>query len=314
MFYFFLFIRYIFKATILKKLGDNIMQSDDIRNTVVTSIFSNDDLLDILTLKGGNAMKLLSLTNRESSDLDFSIAEGKKISKEVEGKRIEKQLNQSFEEIGYKVISFKFSDKPAKRRPLTPPYWGGYQIQFSIISIDKFNNLNDKQKNNINAYAESIENGKKKIKIDLSFEEYTEPRIEAQLNEYTIYLYSPLMIVYEKIRASCQQLPEYKLSSEKTRARDLYDIYTMLTYKKQMDLKEEVFNKENFYIIKKMFELKNVDFSLMLKLETIKEELRIDYEMNVIPQIPENESRPDFDFLFSYNNEIFVDLFEAISK
>ena len=290
------------------------MQSDDIRNTVVTSIFSNDDLLDILTLKGGNAMKLLSLTNRESSDLDFSIAEGKKISKEVEGKKIEKQLNQSFEEIGYKVISFKFSDKPAKRRPLTPPYWGGYQIQFSIISIDKFNNLNDKQKNNINAYAESIENGKKKIKIDLSFEEYTEPRIEAQLNEYTIYLYSPLMIVYEKIRASCQQLPEYKLSSEKTRARDLYDIYTMLTYKKQMDLKEEVFNKENFYIIKKMFELKNVDFSLMLKLETIKEELRIDYEMNVIPQIPENESRPDFDFLFSYNNEIFVDLFEAISK
>ncbi|MCG4734300.1 nucleotidyl transferase AbiEii/AbiGii toxin family protein, partial [Casaltella massiliensis] len=120
----------------------------------------------------------------------------------------------------------------------------------------------------------------KKIKIDLSFEEYTEPRIEAQLNEYTIYLYSPLMIVYEKIRASCQQLPEYKLSSEKTRARDLYDIYTMLTHKKQMDLKEEVFNKENFYIIKKMFELKNVDFSLMLKLETIKEELRIDYKMN----------------------------------
>lgn len=289
------------------------MQADDIRNTIITSIFSNDDLLDILTLKGGNAMKLLSLTNRQSSDLDFSIAEGKKISKEVEGKEIEKQLNQSFEEIGYKVISFKFSDKPAKRKPLTPPYWGGYQIQFSIISIDKFDTLNDKQKNNINAYAESIEYGKKKIKIDLSFEEYTEPRIEAQLNEYTIYLYSPLMIVYEKIRASCQQLPEYKLSSKKTRARDLYDIYTMLTHKEQMDLKEEVFNKENFYIIKKMFELKNVDFSLMLKLETIKEELRTDYVMNVIPQIPGNEVPPDFDFLFSYNNEIFVDLFETIS-
>src|SRR5699024_613090 len=106
------------------------------------------------------------------------------------------------------------------------------------ISIDKFDTLNDKQKNNINAYAESIEYGKKKIKIDLSFEEYTEPSIEAQLNEYTIYLYSPLMIVYEKIRASCHQLPEYKLSSKKTRARDLYDIYTMLTHKEQMDLKE----------------------------------------------------------------------------
>lgn len=289
------------------------MHADEIRDTIITSIFSNDDLLDILTLKGGNAMKLLNLTNRESSDLDFSITEGKRLSKEVEGQEIEDQLNQSFEEIAYKVISFKFSNKPLKRKTLTPPYWGGYQIEFSIISLSKFQDLNEKQKANINAYAESIENGKKKIKIDLSFEEYTEPRIETQLNDFTIYLYSPLMIVYEKIRASCQQLPEYKLGSEKTRARDLYDIYTLLTHKTQIDLKDEVFNKNNFYIIKKMFELKDVDFSLMLKLETIKNELNSDYEDNVLPQIPGNEEPPNFDFLFSYNNEIFKELYGILN-
>lgn len=284
------------------------MQPDEIRNTIVTSIFSNDDLLDILTLKGGNAMKLLELTNRESSDLDFSITEGKRLSKEVEGVQIEEQLSQSFEENGYKVISLKFSDKPLKRKVITPPYWGGYQIEFSIISLNKFHDLNERQKANINAYAESIEHGKKKIKIDLSFEEYTEPRIETKLNDFTIYLYSPLMIVYEKIRASCQQLPEYKLGTEKARARDLYDIYTMLTHKKQLDLKDEVFNESNFYIIQKMFELKNVDLSLMLQLGTIKNELKSDYENNVIPQIPGNQESPDFEFLFSYNTEIFEDL------
>jgi predicted nucleotidyltransferase component of viral defense system len=289
------------------------MHPDKIRNTIITSIFSNDDFLDILTLKGGIAMRLLDLTNRESSDLDFSITEGKRLSKEIEGKQIEKQLNQSFEEIGYKVISLKFSDKPLKRKVITPPYWGGYQIEFSIISLDKFHDLNEKQKSNINAYGESIENGKKKIKIDLSFEEYTKPRIETQLNDYTIYLYSPIMIVYEKIRASCQQLPEYKLGTEKARARDLYDIYTMLTHKKQIDLKNEVFNEDNFYIIKKMFELKNVDFPLMLKLETIKHDLSSDYENNVLPQIPGNQETPSFDYLFSYNNEIFKDLYKQIN-
>lgn len=289
------------------------MHPDKIRNTIITSIFSNDDFLDILTLKGGIAMRLLDLTNRESSDLDFSITEGKRLSKEIEGKQIEKQLNQSFEEIGYKVISLKFSDKPLKRKVITPPYWGGYQIEFSIISLDRFHDLNEKQKSNINAYGESIENGKKKIKIDLSFEEYTKPRIETQLNDYTIYLYSPIMIVYEKIRASCQQLPEYKLGTEKARARDLYDIYTMLTHKKQIDLKNEVFNEDNFYIIKKMFELKNVDFPLMLKLETIKHDLSSDYENNVLPQIPGNQETPSFDYLFSYNNEIFKDLYKQIN-
>ena len=69
----------------------------------------------------------------------------------------------------------------------------------------------------------------------------------------TIYLYSPLMIVYEKIRASCQQLEDYKLVGDKTRARDLYDIYKTLTNTRQATLREAVLNQDNFYILENIF-------------------------------------------------------------
>ena len=40
--------------------------------------------------------------------------------------------------------------------------------------------------------------GSKKIQIDLSFEEYTDPRTTTEIDGIKIYLYSSLMIIYEK--------------------------------------------------------------------------------------------------------------------
>ena len=48
------------------------MNADEIRLTIIKAIFSTPQLEDILTLKGGNAMKLQGLTDRESQDLDFA--------------------------------------------------------------------------------------------------------------------------------------------------------------------------------------------------------------------------------------------------
>lgn len=288
------------------------MTPNEIRNIALKGIFSSEYLMDIVTLKGGNAMQILSLTNRESQDLDFSIQEGKRLSKEVEGKEFETCITEAFLKHGIKVISFKFEDKPLKRRTTTPPYWGGYKIEFSIMTASKFSELTPVQLKNINAYAEPIDGNKKKVKIDLSFDEYTDSRIKTKVEDFCIYIYSPLMIVYEKIRASCQQLPEYQLSSEKTRSRDLFDIYTMLASKDGMRLREEVLNSENFHIIYKMFKLKNVDISLMLNLETIKRKLRMDYDVNVRSQVPENEAFPKFDFIFQYIQELYSELYSQL--
>ncbi|WP_271402501.1 nucleotidyl transferase AbiEii/AbiGii toxin family protein, partial [Salinicoccus roseus] len=124
----------------------------------------------------------------------------------------------------------------------------------------------------------------------------------------TVYLYSPLMIIYEKIRASCQQLEDYKLSSSKTRARDLYDIYSTLTDISNVELREAVINPDNFEILRRMFGLKEVPIELIPKVRNIKGRLQMDYEQSVRPQIPANIERPDFEYLFAYNMELFDDL------
>ena len=61
----------------------------------------------------------------------------------------------------------------------------------------------------LSKYGENLENNSKKIEIDLSYDEYVADKKIYDLEGTTIYLYSPLMLVYEKIRASCQQLEDY---------------------------------------------------------------------------------------------------------
>lgn len=121
------------------------------------------------------------------------------------------------------------------------------------------------------------------------------------------------MIVYEKIRASCQQLEEYPLTTNKTRARDLYDIFKTLTNINQVELRSEVLSEDNFYILENIFRVKEVPLELMTKLSTKKEELADDYESKVLPQIPVKD-REDFEYIFAYNQGLFNQLFEKYEK
>lgn len=288
------------------------MTPDEIRNTVLKAIYSEESLIDILVLKGGNALRLLGVTNRESQDLDFSIKEEIRFTQEKEGALLEKSITKAFDDKGYLVNKFTFKDKPKTRKDYLPPFWGGYSITFSIIDKNKYADKINKNDTNLNRYAEELLDGTKKIEIDLSFDEYTEHKVSVELEDIKIFLYSPLMIVYEKIRASCQQLDDYHLTSSKVRARDLYDIYTTLTNSKYIDLREEVLNSDNFYILEKTFSLKEVPLNLLTKLNSKKEDLEYDYNTNVKPQIPQNDDTVDFDFLFSYNEELFNLLHEKL--
>lgn len=53
------------------------------------------------------------------------------------------------------------------------------------------------------------------------------------LDGVEIYVYSPVLQVLEKIRAICQQHPDYKRSLNKNRARDYYDIYSIVSLHKR---------------------------------------------------------------------------------
>jgi len=45
--------------------------------------------------------------------------------------------------------------------------------------------------------------------VDFSKCEYTIGKVSPELDDYTIYVYSPPMIASEKLRAICQQMDDY---------------------------------------------------------------------------------------------------------
>lgn len=294
------------------------MTPDEIRNTTLKAIFSNDQLNEKLVLKGGNALKIYGIVERESQDLDFSIKETVRFSEEKEGKEFQKSISEAFNNKGYFVNAFEFVSKPNIRHDSLPPYWGGYKITFTLLDVSLYQDViasqDPENMKELNKYGIPLERDGKKIEIDLSYDEYVENKEDYNLNGTKIYLYSPLMIVYEKIRASCQQLDEYPLTKKtKTRARDLYDIYKSLTNSKHIDLRDQVLSFENFYILENIFRVKKVPLSLMKKLETKKDDLKIDYEEKVLPQVS-SRNHEDFEFIFDYNQKLFKDLYEKYEE
>ena len=70
--------------------------------------------------------------------------------------------------------------------------------------------------------------------IDISKFEYTAGKLPQYMDGYRIFVYSPEMIVAEKLRAICQQMPEYNRIVKRNRpggirARDFVDIQTVVT-------------------------------------------------------------------------------------
>lgn len=285
------------------------------RDLAIKGIFSDDDLFEILTLKGGNAMALLDITDRASQDLDFSIKQGIRLTQDEDAPKFKKALERTFEEEGYRIIDFKFDVKPKKTKRELPPFWGGYSINFKVMDEETYEKTYDVSDQKRSSMALQLEGGKKKIEIDISLEEYTENRIQMKLDEYQIHIYSPLMIVYEKMRALCQQLPDYEYASfEKTRARDLYDIYIAIQKSQSLELREQILSSSNVHILSEMFKAKNVSLELLLKIETYREHLNDDFNQRVIPQISDRKNVPEFDFLFDFNIELIKEVYALLEE
>lgn len=285
------------------------------RDLAIKGIFSDDDLFEILTLKGGNAMALLDITDRASQDLDFSIKQGIRLTQDEDAPKFKKALERTFEEEGYRIIDFKFDVKPKKTKRELPPFWGGYSINFKVMDEETYEKTYDVSDQKRSSMALQLEGGKKKIEIDISLEEYTEDRIQMKLDEYQIHIYSPLMIVYEKMRALCQQLPDYEYASfEKTRARDLYDIYIAIQKSSSLELRGQILSPSNVHILREMFKAKNVSLELLLKIESYREQLEDDFNQRVTPQIADRKNVPDFDFLFEFNIELIKEVYALLEE
>lgn len=286
-------------------------QLKEIRTLTILALFSDDDLMATLVLKGGNALEIgYGLNSRSSVDVDVSMIHefeviGLDNAIEVQNK-LDKVLNKAFEPKGLKVFDVKIIAKPKKENEGTEDFWGGYEASFKLIESEKF----EQYKSNpsaLGAKALPTNKGKKKVTIDFGRFEYCGSTINKEIDGFDIQLYTPELIVFEKIRAICQQMPSYLISIGKEtnfgrpRPRDFYDIYTILESDKLPDL--DLQSEENILHLKKCFEAKRVPLSLIHNIKDTREFHKQD-EAKLKDSVLNKAEFRGFDFYFDYVLEI----------
>jgi predicted nucleotidyltransferase component of viral defense system len=264
----------------------------DVRRLVIIAMFSDDVLFRKLVLKGGNAISLVYRYGaRGSLDVDFSI-EGEFEDNEDAAKRITHALTDRFDAAGFVVFDYTFGPRPSIPTA-DAPKWGGYRIKFKIIEREKHRQLNGDPEA-IRRNASVVGPLQQRVfTIDISKWEYCTGKRETQLEEFTIYVYTPAMLALEKIRAICQQMSEYPIRVAKTaRARDFYDVHVILA-ESGVDLA----SRENLELTRQIFAAKEVPLELMGSIEKYRDFHRQDWpsvEATVGQQL-----KP-FDFYFDF--------------
>lgn len=87
---------------------------EEVRRRILIALFSDDELMNDLVLKGGNALALVyKVGSRASVDMDFSIRDAFS-DLDRTGTRIFDTLKREFRSIGYVVFDEKFEIKPSE--------------------------------------------------------------------------------------------------------------------------------------------------------------------------------------------------------
>ena len=206
--------------------GDWPVTIEEVINQAIVAIYQSPRLSNLLVLKGGGALRLFDgLDARQSIDADFSTRE--MIDKDATSvfKDMESCLSKAFGARGYDILDFKATRRPKRIRQGFPQWWGGWACEFKIID-HKHRGKSHEMKRRLALTPEGANSPR--IKIDLSEHEFCgKPRTKT-VKSTKIYAYSRELLVLEKLRAICQQHPDYPFRQEtKNRARDFFDIYSL---------------------------------------------------------------------------------------
>lgn len=273
----------------------------EIRKLVIISLFSDDDLMNIFVLKGGNALDIAhDINSRASVDIDISIeSDFSQDELETVRKKIERALKVTFREAGFEVFDINIQPQPTRQYPETKEFWGGYTLEFKIIEKEKYKIYGsdiDSLRRNATVVGDR---DRRKFKVDISKFEYCKTKEEVILDGYTIYVYTPLMVVYEKLRAICQQMDEYvKMvgTHKRGRAKDFFDIYTIL---ENTDSQIDFYAPQNLEVLKEIFKAKRVPLHLLGKIVNEREFHRDSFSA-VRDAVYANVDIEDYDFYFDY--------------
>ena len=283
----------------------DIQLVNKIKRLTIIAMASDDLLMESLILKGGNAIDLVlpKGLSRASYDIDYSIAQGDFPDVTIIKGKIERALTQTFIENGYILIDYSFNPKPKKANLATAYFWGGYFVEFKLIDRDQFNESSGNIEKLRREAIPILPGRSPKVQIEFSKFEYAEVKDEITVDGYRIYVYTAEMIVFEKLRAICQQLPQYSeivpSFTPRARARDFYDIYMIM---QQHPI--EVCREDKMDLIKHIFDSKRVPVSFIKEIRDHKYIHAGDWE-SVKDTISATEKIENFDFYFDYVTSTF---------
>lgn len=170
-------------------------------------------------------------------------------------------------------------------------------MDFKIIDREKFQHFSGNIEQLRRNAASVGKKGSTKFRIDISKHEFCDPKQRHEIGGLTIYCYTPLMVVCEKLRAICQQMPEYssKLARHASaRARDFVDIY-VLAERYELDLAGENMRE----ILPKVFAAKRVPLNLLGRIAEFRDYHSPDFEQ-VKATVKVGFQLWDFDFYFDF--------------
>lgn len=283
-----------------------------IRELVIISLFYDDDFLSLFVLKGGNALNLIyNINNRSSMDIDVSMEND--FTPEELGTvkdKLHSAFNSVFNESGYQVFDFKMYSTPEKVRAEYEQFWGGYTVELKIIETEKYKQLNgslDQIRRNATVVGLSQE---RKLTIDISKYEFVAPKKLTEVGGYGVYVYTPVMVIYEKLRAICQQMEEYReivKTNRKGRARDFFDIYSVVErWRSPVD----VYDEHNIKLISAIFSIKQVPIGFLSLIKNYREFHRDSF--SVVQDTVNVDRLESYDFYFDYVTNMANQILEKL--
>lgn len=276
---------------------EDLTHAEQVKRLTIAALVSEDDLFDRLVLKGGNAIEHTgAFPVRRSIDLDFSVdgtLDELGSIQELRA-RFEKLLQATFKDSDLHVFDVRLEEKPPNlKKDVLGDFWGGYELRFKAIPKDSADHLDDPQQLRKRALALGKAD-RKEFSVDLSKHEFCGDKRMTEIAGFNVFVYSERMIVCEKIRAICQQMPSYqevvKRTSARPRARDFFDIYH-ITSSLNVD-----FSTDDFWdTLRQVFEIKRVPLSLIGAIGSQREFHRENFE-SVKDTVLQSVTLKEFDF------------------
>jgi predicted nucleotidyltransferase component of viral defense system len=278
------------------------MKLDDIqalKREVILALFADNTLMQQLVLKGGNLLDIVyGISTRPSRDIDLSIC-GDVEDLGLFKTTIANALRRWFAPQGYVIFDVNLAEEPENVTAEFRAFWGGYKVDFKIIDEDTYERLGGNERElRVRAMTVRDDHGKK-FPIEISKHEYVDEKVERIVEDLTVFTYSPEMLVAEKLRALCQQLPEYAafLKKHRTpRGRDFLDIHTVSEHFR-VDFGSPGFR----HTLERVFRAKRVEPRLISRIadKATKEFHRPDFD-SIAPTIRPGFELQGFDFYFNY--------------